>query len=412
MTPQQLIPELPAQLARRQGVAQLLTTVSQSLNIPSSRYDEANKRYDTLTKLLEDCPRLAELKPRMFPQGSFALGTVTRPLNGEEYDLDFICHLLAAGYTVHTPRNVYDLLFKRLKEHGTYEEMVQLKNRCVRVVYANLFHMDITVAVSNPLCPNGGLLVPDRELHNWKESHPAGYVAWFKERAVLVPRFRLLEKAYEQRHIALSGQTDPLPEEHTQGQGALRSMIRLFKRHRDLYFENRSDADFAPISIIITTLAAHAYEHAVATQVFDSELDVLLAVLHGMPNFISLELDRDTNQYVRVVANPTTNGENFADKWKRGPAYQLAFADWQQRALADFSRLAELEGRDRLQESMRGLFGTRDTDPAFGVQTANLNAQRLQKAATLTPLVSAGAKGLVNAAGLPIRRETDFFGAA
>nr|GFB78038.1 hypothetical protein [Tanacetum cinerariifolium] len=239
----------------------------------------------------------------MFPQGSFALGTVTRPLNGEEYDLDFICHLLAAGHTAHTPRNVYELLFQRLKDNGTYEGMVQLKNRCVRVIYANLFHMDITVAVNNPLCSNGGLLVPDRELRNWKASHPAGYVAWFKKRAALNPQFRLLEKAFAQRH------------------------------------------------------------------------------------------------YVRVVANPTTQGENFADKWKRGPEYSIAFAEWQQQAIADFGRLAELEGRDRLQESFRGLFGSRDTDPVFGTQTEHLNTQRLQQAAALTPLVGAGTKGLVNAAG-------------
>lgn len=411
MTPQELIPDLPAQLARHQSVAEFLAAVSQSLNIPSARYDEANRRYDTLTTWLEDCPRLAVLKPHMFPQGSFALGTVTRPLNGEEYDLDFICHLLAAGHTAHTPRNVYDLLYQRLKDHGTYEGMVQLKNRCVRVIYANLFHMDITVAVSNPLCDNGGLLVPDRELRNWKASHPAGYVVWFKKRAALVPRFRLLEKFFSQRHVALSGQTDPLPGEHTQGQGPLRSMIRLFKRHRDVFFEKRSDADFAPISIILTTLATQAYERAVTNQVFDSELEIVLTVLRNMPDFIGWELDADTRQYVRVVANPTTTGENFADKWKRGPEYSIAFATWQQQALADFGRLAEQEGRDRLQESFRGLFGARETDPVFSAQTERLNTQRLQQAAALTPLVGATTKGLLNAAGLPIRR-TDFFGAA
>lgn len=151
MTPQELIPELPARIARQQSVAEFLTAVSQALNIPSSRYDEANKRYKTLTPLLEECPRLAVLKPHMCPHGSFALGTVTRPLNGEEYDLAFTCHLLAAGHTAHTPHNVYDLLFQRLKDHGTYEGMVQLKSPCVRVIYANLFHMDITVAVKQPL---------------------------------------------------------------------------------------------------------------------------------------------------------------------------------------------------------------------------------------------------------------------
>jgi hypothetical protein len=411
MTPQELIPELPAHIARQQSVAEFLEAVSQALNIPSSRYDEANKRYRTLTTLLEGCPRLAVLKPHMFPQGSFALGTVTRPLNGEEYDLDFICHLLAAGHTAHTPRNVYDLLFQRLKDHGTYEGMVELKNRCVRVIYANLFHMDITVAVSNPLCNNGGLLVPDRELRNWKASHPAGYVAWFKKRAILKPRFKLLEKTFSQRHVALSSQTDPLPSEHTQGQGPLRSMIRLFKRHRDVFFDKRPDIDFAPISIIITTLASQAYEREATSQVFDSELDVVLAVLRNMPEFIAWELDADTRQYVRVVANPTTNGENFADKWKRGPEYSTAFNTWQQQALADFSHLAKLEGRDRLQESLRGLFGSRETDPVFSTQTDFLNTQRLQQAAAITPLIGATTKGLVNAAGMPIRR-TDFFGAA
>jgi hypothetical protein len=410
MTPQQLVPELPARVARQQSIAEFLAAISRALNIPSARYEEANRRYKTLTAWLEECPRLALLRPYMFPQGSFALGTVTRPLNGEEYDLDFICHLRAAGHTAHTPRNVYDLLFHRVQNHGTYEGMVELKNRCVRVIYANLFHMDITVAVSNPLCSNNGLLVPDRELRSWKASHPAGYVEWFDKRAKLLPRFRLVEKAYAQRHVALSSQTEPLPAEETQGEGILRSMIRLFKRHRDVLFEKRPDADFAPISIILTTLATQAYEQAVKNLVFDSELEVMQAVLRTMPNFIGWEQDADTGQYVRVVANPTTTGENFADKWKRSPAYSKAFAEWQQQALRDFDKLAELEGRDRLQSSFRGLFGAREIDPLFSAQTERLNAQRLHQAAALTPLAGVGTSGLVNAAGLPLRR-TDFFGA-
>ena len=58
--------------------------------------------------------------------------------------------------------------------------------------------------------------------------------------------------------------------------GVLQRAVQIYKRHRDIFFEGKENA---PISIIITTLAAHAFEKAVKERVYESEFDLLYDVL-------------------------------------------------------------------------------------------------------------------------------------
>ena len=69
----------------------------------------------------------------------------------------------------------------------------------------------------------------------------------------------------------------------------------------------------APISVIITTLAAWSYEYCVGSAVFDSELDVLCAVIRHMPNFIGRQVVAGHVEW--SIWNETTEGENFAERW-------------------------------------------------------------------------------------------------
>ncbi len=68
----------------------MVEEIANSIDIPESAYERAEKRY----KVLGDWFDRKEAKcfgfaPHIYPQGSFRLGTVVRPLNEkDEYDLD------------------------------------------------------------------------------------------------------------------------------------------------------------------------------------------------------------------------------------------------------------------------------------------------------------------------------------
>jgi len=70
---------------------------------------------------------------------------------------------------------------------------------------------------------------------------------------------------------------------------------------------------FSTITFIITTLAAQSYEYCAKSFVFDPELDVLIATIWLMPHFIDKPVVNGRRIY--VVANETTVGENFAERW-------------------------------------------------------------------------------------------------
>ncbi|RPD43908.1 nucleotidyltransferase [Hymenobacter sediminis] len=397
--------DTPAQqFARKQELYTLLDRLGQELEIPPGRYKEAEEKYVAVSEVLHGCPTLSQYDPHVFAQGSFALGTTVRPLHGDEYDLDFICYLQKAHHLQHTQRQVYDYLHKRLAGHGVYSSMVELKNRCVRIRYADKFHLDITPAVRNPYCNRGGLYVPDRKLVIWKASHPKGYVEWFTPIAALKPRLKMLEKAIEGRHVAL-GSTEKLPEQQVP-RGILRRAVQFMKRHRDTYREQYpTHADYAPISIIITTLAAHAYQLAVSLGEYDSEFDVMNAVIDLMPRFIGIEQDW-ANKRIYTVLNPTTDGENFADKWS-DPKYYEVFTAWHQAAKHDLRNLESLRGRDEIQKSLRNSLGGTETDRVFGLQTQSINQARQQQTLNIPAAARTGMASA--AAALPVPRN-NFFG--
>lgn len=371
-------PESAAQrIARKNEIFALLDQIGQELEIPEGRYLEAEKRYNSVIAHLNGCPVLNQFNPHSFPQGSFALGTTVRPLHGEEYDLDFIYLLRGAHRNTYTEQQVYDFLFARLKSSGTYASMVELKKRCVRIIYANEFHLDITPAVNNLTCPNGSIYVPDRKQKIWKPSNPQGYITWFKPIAALTPRLEQGEKPFsEGRHLVTLSSAEPVPSQH-EPRGILRRAVQFMKRHRDVYRENNPDkADFAPISVIITTLAAHAYRTAIGLGEYESSFDVLDAVVRLMPQFIEVSQGWPDKR-VYTVKNPTIEGENFADKWQNDEGkYYNTFIAWHQALQSDLLKLQSLHGRDELQKSLQLTLGGAEVTRVFARQVQTVAQAR------------------------------------
>jgi hemolysin-activating ACP:hemolysin acyltransferase len=195
--------------------------------------------------------------------------------------------------------------------------------RCWTMQYYE-FHMDILPCVPKDrkfIEPNQTaikLTHKNDELNIYEErySNPYAYHNWFENRMKTV---LLEEKQIYSKRNKVSIEDVPTYEIHT----PLQQAIQLLKRHRDIYFENNNDD--APISIIITTLSALAYNNE------KNLYEALENIINKMPQFIEIE----NNLY--IIKNPVMPEENFADKWNSNSNKAKAFYDWLNQAKKDFN---------------------------------------------------------------------------
>lgn len=139
----------------------------------------------------------------------------------------------------------------------------------------------------------------------------------------------------------ISASVDQIPDHKVKT--PLQRAIQLLKRHRDCMFAG--DCEFRPISIIITTLAAHAYNEETTIA------GALQSILTNMDRYIE---DRDG---VAWVANPVNPSENFADKWVGEPKKRANFYTWLDQARRDFGLYLRASKYDEMPTELRKNLG-------------------------------------------------------
>ena len=294
----------------------LLIAGAEELELTPTQHARAVGHYEAVGEYLaERGSPLERYSPTVFAQGSMAIGTATKPVGRDEFDLDLMCQLLIRSSA--NPAEVKRIVGERLRANDTYKKMLHEKNRCWRLVYVGEFHMDIIPGIPDPQGQTAtALLVPDKELRCWKETDPKGYAAWVLARAKITAIASEVVRA----------EVEPAPSSPDGRQKfPLQVIVQLLKRHRDLMFVDDEDA---PISIIITTLAARAYDGS------RSVIGALSGVLERMPRYVMR-----TNTGAAFVDNPVNPLENFADKWVTHPRREQCFVDWIAQARLDLERL-------------------------------------------------------------------------
>lgn len=345
-----------------------------SLGIPESAYEKAEARYKDLGEWFDRAEsQCSPFSPHIYPQGSFRLGTVVRPVTGLlEYDLDLGCRL-RRGITKdrYTQKQLKDLVGADLQAYRRarqIESRLEEKNRCWRLPYKDdlQFHVDAVPsipedesikallreaivkagsvrALAESVTNLAGAITDkrspdfDRISLNWKISNSEGYALWFESRMKLA--IQIIE---ERAHMAKVAKVDDLPAR--KWKSPLQQAIQILKRHRDVMFQDAPDS--APISTIITTLAAMAY--------------------HGEPDAVSAmeRILNDMNLYVRTtvprVPNPVNPAEDFADKWAdRNYApdnLEASFWSWLEAARSDFKIVANARDVNYLAEQVQAKF--------------------------------------------------------
>jgi len=265
-----------------------------------------------------------------------------------------------------------------------YEGMVERKNRCIRLNYANEFHMDILPAHPADNTSSTCVKVPDRKAKGWKDSNPKGYANWFNDRSY-------------QYEIMLEKRADikPLPKDDgIERKPPLKRAVQLIKRYRDVYFEK--DCDSAPISIVLTTLAGHLYEGQAS--VYDAISVILNGILEHLP--------RDGKRL--VVLNPSNKDEDLSERWEGHPELYKKFVKFIKDFKANWDQLGELRGIQEVAEELKSMFGENIIN-----ETIKEQAEYMEKARETNQLGVFGSGLLVAAAKeedvIPVRKNT-FYG--
>jgi hypothetical protein len=345
-----------------------LFLVATRLSLTPAQYDEIEGHYDALEGILSggSDPRLAGA--HIFVQGSIRARTAILPhpdATGEhaEVDADAVVWLPHADPSA---METYEVVARRLQDGTRTRLPLGRKNRCLRLRYQDdspAFHMDVTPARN--AAGNGGihgegyLEVPDCGTRNWKPSAPTAYADWFA--TVCDASITLAADAFqriEERALA-KATSDPLPDHESYIDfNPLRAAVKLLKAHRDTMFLPAPVRDLRPISIVLTTLAARAYERIVAESVMSprNPADALIEIVARMPQYIQGSAGR------RIVANPVIGAENFAEKWwgAEGMRLEEAFYAWHREALTAIQLgLWKFQSQEALRESIRTAFGPR-----------------------------------------------------
>ncbi|MGY3361896.1 hypothetical protein ACVWZK_008559 [Bradyrhizobium sp. GM0.4] len=360
-----------------------LEDLADSLAIPESRYEQAERSYKSLGDWLNrPASSIRQFDPQVHVQGSFGLGTVIPPISDEEhYDVDAVCEFRKLNKSQTTQQNVKNMLGDEMKLYARAQNMnkpAEEHRRCWRLDYADgaQFHMDVTPGLLNAAEQRALLLahrldasfadtaiaITDIDHHayrivsaDWPRSNPRGYLKWFLSRMEVI----FEERKRELIRKGVRAGTEPIPFYAVRT--PLQSAIMILKRHRDIMFAGRSDE--RPISIILTTLAAHAYGGEAKIS------DALFSILNAMDRFIGQAPDGS-----HIVANPSDPSENFADKWRKHPERAAAFFEWLDQARHDFAHAAELSNKQLITETLAKSVGRGVADRVRKRSAARLGA--------------------------------------
>lgn len=282
---------------------ELLARIAENLQLDDTRKSRMEQAYKAVSSLLDlDEGFFKHLLIDVYPQGSVLTGTTVKPYQGSEFDLDIVVHINKL-YSSFTPAEIYNALLKKLQEDGRYKDKIEEKNRCIRINYANDFHMDILPG-SIMVEGNTTLKIPDKLLKDWAITNPKGFANWFLTRANSTSSQPVLEQYYKNLIIELKAEVQELPNDSYYLKKPLQRAVQLVKRYRDIYFSK--DDTYATSSIVITTLLGLNY---------GGENSIYETIDNGINRIRSQFTDAISTGKKFKVENPVLSGEHFTDSW-------------------------------------------------------------------------------------------------
>jgi hypothetical protein len=343
--------------------AQELDIVNKHITVDSKLVDDAAKSYEELGQLLVERLRWPEDAISIAPQGSTNTKTLVRAPTAERFDIDAVCEVDLSRVDARDPMQFFDEVGEALDGREPEE-----KNRCWRINFPNKgYYIDFTPSVPLAKIPPGqrqfvryqpasgyeatALAVVDRPTGTWKTSNPAGFAAWVNDQAKRQLLVQPIQKA-----AALNERADirPVPVQEVPLSDTLRVAIRLFKRHRCMAVRRgHLVGEFKPISVIIVTLLTQCYEGLADRQRrYNHPIELLVDLAELLPNMV----ERHNGKY--VIANPTVQGENFAERWNTDNGRRAhTFHQWCKLLVTDLTYILAATDPAEVRKRVQKTFG-------------------------------------------------------
>lgn len=350
-----------------------ILSLFRSLDISSTMYKNAEQKYKALAKLLQQ----NGIECDIYPQGSFAIGTVVRPIrNGKDdnYDLDVVCEVLVDKKST-TPECIKKSVGKVIVESKQYN-ISEEYDACWTIIFADIdgvgFSMDVVPAVdedeetkkqlcsktkTSPILVNKSIAITMKEnaKYNWKTNNPKGYKEWFEEiNEPFISYTREQRKALYEADTRMDATVEELPSDYERS--SLQIAIQMLKRHRDIYYDKvKSENVRKPISAIISTLVATIASSAPIRHYDPFQL--LEYVVREVDSYYGLhKLQESGDEYAGknlirksagkwILENPVNPEDNLLDAWNEQPGTSQAFFKWLKAVKEDFIDSLEFEDR-------------------------------------------------------------------
>ena len=327
----------------------VLRQIAKELDITDEKYENAVASYNAIGTYLSNN---INVQVDIFPQGSFRLGTVIKPLSDEDdYDIDLVCKV---NKYFSNPKDLKNEVGQALKSSDRYSKMLQEEGkRCWTLKYADeaQYHMDILPAIEDiTYDKDKKLKITNKDeisnIYTFTTTNPEAYFEWFNEKQKEEKR-RLVESFAVQNNKNI----EEVPDYKVKT--TLQVALQILKRYRDKKFEN--NLENKPISIILTTIMA---------QIYTGENNVYELIKKFSNNYYKYIKIKDGIEWVE---NPLNSEENYADKWQIHPERKEAFKFFVSELKNDIVNNTFITSGDLLEESKsyKEIFGTKIVEKAY-----------------------------------------------
>jgi hypothetical protein len=341
---------------------QLITSLLRRLELDPKDRAAAERDYLELAESIASKLGIGREDVEIDSQGSMRTQTTIRPSRNAKFDLDVIVKFSGPAYSDPDPEEFFAEFGRALDGNESQTGEPEPRRRCWKLQFPNKpYYFDITPAVADVHRLYGACLRVRDPKTGWSPSNPKEFAEWFCTKAQLRFTFptatRGLDGLVEGRKSIA-----PLPNGPVGIDDILRRTIQLLKLHRDnfYFFASEEQKSTMPISVIIVTLATRAFEQVWLTRrnAFSSPIDVVLAVVEEMPNYIH----RNAQGGYQVL-NPELPTENFADRWNDDKGVRAReFRRWHVQLESHLEALLTDDYAASTEVKLRSVFGQDGVD--------------------------------------------------
>ena len=152
--------------------------MTNTVNINKTRLDSLDVSVPAIFDALQADDEIGSIVLGYDPQGSWPHGTIIKPAEDVEFDADFMLVMDEQSAWADSPKTYITKVHEAFARHGTYKDLLKPpKCRCVRVVYAGDYHVDVVPFI---VLSDGRQVIVSGDDDEWEDTDPAGFTAWMK----------------------------------------------------------------------------------------------------------------------------------------------------------------------------------------------------------------------------------------